>query len=232
MTTGCGRHEASFNPNPAPAPAAATTPSPTPTPTPTVSDDAFAETTDATGAAIFARICVTCHGAAGHGKRGLSAPSIAGLPAWYTRAQFRSFEINLRGAHPEDGPGVLMRSVATRMSRPMVDRVTEHVATLPPLRTVATLGGDAAAGLRGYDEHCIGCHRYDASGDKVFASPPLRVLPDWYMLEQMRKYHSGARGAASDDEPGQKMARVAEYVNDPTELRDILARVAELAQTR
>jgi cytochrome c oxidase subunit 2 len=56
--------------------------------------------------------CAACHGVAGEGNAGLSAPALAGLDDWYFVEQLALFANGARGAHAEDVYGQQMRALA------------------------------------------------------------------------------------------------------------------------
>ena len=184
----------------------------------------------ADGPTIYANICAQCHGPEGKGNLAVKAPSVAAMPAWYTREQLEKFRTGQRGADPKDPSGFLMRAVAVQMTPAMVQRVTAHMESLPRSATKNTLAGNAAEGKWKYARYCMECHRYNASGELVFGSPPLTKLPDWYMAEQLRKFQAGLRGSHPRDERGAKMVRVVRLIEKPQDIRDILAYIAELAK--
>ncbi len=195
-----------------------------------VPPNAFKSLAEADGATIYAKICAQCHGPEGKGNQAVKAPSVAAMPTWYSREQFKKFRDGQRGADPKDPSGFLMRAVAVQMTPAMSDRVTAYIQSLPRSATQNTLAGDPKAGKWKYARYCMECHRYNASGELFFGSPPLTQLPDWYMAEQLRKFQAGLRGTHPKDEKGAKMVRVIQLVEKPQDIRDILAYIAELAK--
>ena len=57
--------------------------------------------------------CLACHGDKGQGQLALKAPALANLPDWYVVAQLKKFKSGIRGAHPSDVEGALMRPMAS-----------------------------------------------------------------------------------------------------------------------
>jgi len=184
----------------------------------------------ADGATVYAKVCAQCHGPEGRGNAALRAPSIAGMPTWYTVPQVRKFREGIRGNNPADPAGFLMRAIAGQLDDRLIVEACKHIENMPPARTANTLQGDPVQGKWKFAEYCMKCHRYNASGELVFGSPPLTRLPDWYMADQLRKFHNGLRGHHPLDEKGAKMAEVATYIYRPEDVRDILAYIAELAK--
>jgi cytochrome c553 len=81
--------------------------------------------------------CAECHGADGLGV-GERFPPIAGLPAWYFRAQLQAWKAQQRPA----GPMGLMGQIAARLSDRDIDALTRYYAAP---RVVPTLTASPAA---------------------------------------------------------------------------------------
>jgi cytochrome c oxidase subunit 2 len=161
------------------------------------------------GAELFEG-CVPCHGAAGEGSTALGAPAIAGLPAWYISAQLERFQTGVRGQHADDMEGLRMQAMSRQLRSEMETRaVARHVASLPPVTSIAAIGGgDAAAGQKAY-LLCASCHGVTGSGFETGKVPPLAGLDDWYVAAQIRKFKNGMRGTMPDDAFGPVMRAVA-----------------------
>jgi cytochrome c oxidase subunit 2 len=56
--------------------------------------------------------CLLCHGPDGRGLPAIGFPSLRVQGDWYLVRQLALFRQGVRGAHPDDGPGQLMRSAA------------------------------------------------------------------------------------------------------------------------
>jgi cytochrome c553 len=56
--------------------------------------------------------CTACHGPDAGGNPQLFAPPLNAASDWYLLAQLRKFKSGVRGAHPEDQTGALMRPMA------------------------------------------------------------------------------------------------------------------------
>ena len=103
--------------------------------------------------------CRPCHGTRGEGNVVVGAPAIAGLPRWYVEAQLDKFKKGIRGAHPDDAHGALMRPMARTLNHEGdAGSVAEYVEKMPGTHAAATLGGDPAAGATRYNGVCIACH--------------------------------------------------------------------------
>lgn len=88
------------------------------------------------GKALFVT-CVLCHGEQGEGKNPpdpMKAPPIANLPDWYVVNQLVKFKDGIRGTHPKDTEGALMRgqSMMLQDKQAMLD-VAAYIKTLKPV---------------------------------------------------------------------------------------------------
>ena len=76
-------------------------------------------------------ICAGCHGASASGSRASGAPPLDLASDWYLVVQLGKFRRGVRGAHPDDATGAVMRTVALGLpdERAMRD-VVAYIATL------------------------------------------------------------------------------------------------------
>lgn len=82
------------------------------------------------GRGLFAT-CAACHGSGASGNRANAAPPLDRGSDWYQLAQLENFRRGVRGAHPDDTSGAVMRSMALSLpdERAMKD-VVAYIATL------------------------------------------------------------------------------------------------------
>ena len=180
----------------------------------------------ARGAELF-ETCAPCHGDAGVGNPDIAAPAIAGLPQWYVEEQLRGFQNEYRGDHAGDLPGLRMRPMAVSLTRDGdVESVSQYVASLDAVYPASTLHGNAGAGAASYVV-CVACHGEDGLGNPDLHAPPIVQLDDWYLLNQLRNFKSGARGARPDDTWGQTM-RVNSLALTDEAMQDVIAYVQTL----
>jgi cytochrome c oxidase subunit 2 len=182
----------------------------------------------ASGEEMF-QLCSQCHGAAGEGHREYNAPSIAGLPEWYVEAQLTKFRTGVRGTHPSDVTGMMMRPM-TRSFHNQADlkAVAAYVASLPrPVTHPALTGGDAANGKALYAV-CAACHQPDGSGQQLVKAPPLKQASDWYLLAQLEKFRAGVRGGTPRDVEGSTMRPMAASLASDQAVKDVVAYIATL----
>lgn len=178
------------------------------------------------GAELF-ETCAPCHGPEAAGDLAIAAPAIAGLPQWYIQEQLLGFQAGYRGKHASDLPGLRMRPMAVTLNREGdIESVAEYVASLAPLFPASTLHGNAGAGASSYAV-CTTCHGVDGLGNPDLHAPPIVQLDDWYLLNQLRNFKSGARGAVQGDVWGLSM-RVNSLVLDDQAMQDVIAYVQTL----
>jgi cytochrome c553 len=75
--------------------------------------------------------CAACHGQNGAGNRATAAPPLDRGSDWYQVAQLDKFKRGLRGAHPDDTSGSVMRSIAlTLEDEQAMNDVVTYITTL------------------------------------------------------------------------------------------------------
>jgi cytochrome c553 len=178
-------------------------------------------------AALFAT-CASCHGQDGAGRKEYGAPAIAGLDAWYVRAQLEKFQNGARGAHPDDAAGLRMRPMSrTLRSAQDVAAVAEYVAALPEVAPAASVRGDASRGKSLYAT-CTACHGADARGSHDKHAPPLHRASDWYLVTQLGNFKAGIRGTHPADLTGAQMRPMALGLADEQAMRDVITYIGTL----
>ncbi len=172
--------------------------------------------------------CEQCHGKSGEGSTLVQAPPIAGLPAWYIEAQFLHFQTGLRGAHPDDVEGLKMRPMSRTVKDPAdVKVVAEYVASLPAVKTEATMGGDATKGQAAFAT-CAACHGADGQGNPDLKAPKIAGQADWYVVRQLTKFKGGVRAYDPADTAGATMKGIAGTIPDEAAMRDLAAYIHTL----
>ena len=154
------------------------------------------------GQELFLR-CINCHGADGQGMTAgaLKVPLIAGLDAWYVEGQLNKFRTDVRGAHPDDMKGLMMRA----MSRSLADdaevkAVAVYVSGLPRKQHQPDATADVKRGQQLYAMVCMACHGANSQGnpDPNIRAPSQVALEGWYIQEQLAKFRTGVRGNLKD----------------------------------
>ncbi len=183
----------------------------------------------AKGQVIFAKVCVTCHGAQAQGNKALSAPALAQQEAWYLVAQLVKFKSGARGAHPKDTQGALMRPMAAQLTdAAAIANVVAYIKTLKPTPQVAVLKGDAVAGKATFAKVCAACHGPAGKGMLALKTPALAGQADWYMVTQLNKFKAGIRGADPRDVTGAQMRPMAAQLKDDAAVANVVTYIASL----
>ena len=176
----------------------------------------------ARGETLF-EVCSTCHGEDGEGIRLFDAPAIAGMGEWYIAAQLEKFRTGARGAHPDDVEGLRMRPMSrTLRTDEDVAEVAAYVASLDAVSVPRSLEGDPEKGKVLYTT-CAACHGANGEGNQELFGPSVNRTSDWYLLEQLKKYRSGVRGANPKDTTGIMMRPMALVLPDEQAMLDVVA---------
>ena len=192
---------------------------------------AFGLLTGGVGAAADYSFCTTCHGTSGNGNPAIRAPKIAGIESWYLKRQFEHFRGGVRGTHPSDIPGMEMRPVAEQMDDATIESVAAYVRTFEPKPPVRTVSGDVKQGRKLYGA-CAACHGGKAEGNSELQAPALAGQSDWYLVTQLERFQSGARGASAEDAQGAQMRAVVNALPDGAAIADVVAYINTLAPAR
>ncbi len=184
------------------------------------------------GTTLFQNVCAQCHGPKGEGKEDVKSPSIANLPAWYVTTQITNFHDGKRGTNVAVDPqGAMMAAIAKALKPEQIQAVAKHVEKLPlvvPAKREIE-GADVAGGQLLFYERCMECHRYNASGEMAFGSPPLVGRQGWYLLAQLTKFKNLHRGAAKGDQNGAKMVQMATlFIEDEQAMKNVVGYILTL----
>lgn len=179
------------------------------------------------GAESF-KVCADCHGAQGLGIQDKGAPKLAGQASWYLARQIKNFRDRIRGGSDVDARGHTMSQIAEKLtSDQAIQDLVEYIGSLPEQSSAHTIDGDAARGEKLYAT-CAGCHGAKGDGSPDKGAPVLAGMSDWYLLAQLDKFKSGARGADMDDIHGGEMAPNAVALADEQSMRDVIAYIDTL----
>jgi cytochrome c553 len=129
---------------------------------------------------------------------------------------------------------MVMAATVKALPADLLPSLAAHVETLPrqqPTAGEVLAGADLINGRLLFEERCMECHRYNASGEVVFGSPPLVGLQDWYLLAQVQKFRAGTRGTAKGDAMGAKMVASAQAITTDETARDLVAYIMTLNPT-
>jgi cytochrome c553 len=187
------------------------------------------------GHTLYTNVCAACHGERGQGNKEVRSPSIASMPEWYVVPQLSNFKTGKRGDDPDADPtGHLMAAIGKTLEPQQMADVAAFIATLPPITPdeLTLPDADLDNGRFIFQARCMECHRYNASGELAFGSPPLTGRQHWYLADQIRKFKAGVRGAKQGDEKGAKMVFSSNFIADEYELRDVMAYIMTLNPRR
>jgi cytochrome c553 len=108
-----------------------------------------------------------------------------------------------------------------------IPSVAEYVAAFTAPFPPSTLHGNAGAGAAQYEQVCVACHGADGRGNELLRSPPIVQLHDWYLVQELQNFRSGARGSHPADTWGITMRVNAVLLSDQA-MRDLIAYVQTL----
>lgn len=183
------------------------------------------------GTTMWQTVCAQCHGVKGEGKLEIKSPSIAHLPSWYVTQQISNFREGRRGNDTAEPNGLLMAAIAKALQPEQIQAIARHVEKMPmvaPTPVVAQNEVDIENGMLLFQERCMECHRYNASGEMAFGSPPLTGRQDWYLAEQIRRFKAGKRGTIKGDVNGAKMVLSSQFIGDEQSLKDVMGYIMTL----
>jgi cytochrome c oxidase subunit II len=170
-------------------------------------------------------ICGACHGARALGEPRLGAPSLVGQQKAYLLRQLRNFRSGVRGGKGDDQASQMQQILGTVSSEADWVAVIAYIRSLPVERPRAPVSGDIERGRQIYAT-CAACHGPNAEGNDALDAPNLRTLAEAYIVDELRKFRSGARGAASGDLPGSRMRAIAATLRSDQDIRAVAAFIA------
>ncbi len=180
----------------------------------------------ALGAASYA-ICAACHGQQGEGNVALNAPKLSGQDPYYLKRQLKNYKAGIRGTHEADIYGRQMQPMAaTLVNDATIDNVLAHIGTLPDTSAPTTVTGDIDHGARLYVV-CANCHGKDGRGIAMNA-PRTAGISDWYLLNQLKNFKDGVRGAHPADLQGKQMGMMSRTLLDEQAMKDVVAYINTL----
>ncbi len=168
--------------------------------------------------------CVACHGASAQGNRALNAPRLNHLSEVYLVAQLEKFQQGHRGGADGSALAKQMAPMAATLSdSAAIANVSAYITTLTGGPTEASVEGDATLGGDFYNQLCGACHGAQAEGNLALNSPRLAGTDDWYLLEQLRAFRAGERGAHADDKTGKQMQAMAMAIPSDAMMANVVA---------
>jgi cytochrome c553 len=165
-------------------------------------------------------ICGACHGSLALGEERLGAPSLVGQRGSYLLRQLRNFRSGIRGGKGDEQAREMRLILDTVPSESDWKAIIAYLAALPAQRPRAARLGDIETGRQIYTT-CSACHGATAEGNETLDAPSLRSLPVWYIVDELKKYRQGARGASPDDTAGARMRAVAATLRSEQDMRAV-----------
>ena len=173
-------------------------------------------------------VCASCHGAQGEGNQALTAPKLAGQPAWYTERQLNYFKTGVRGGEG-DTNGQMMAPMANMLAdATAVRNMAAFLESLPDTPAQPTITGDVENGSSIYNRNCAACHLDNGEGTWYTDAPKLAGMSDWYFITQLQNFRAGIRGLHGDDYYGEQMVSMATAMSGLEEYEDVAAYVNTL----
>lgn len=77
-------------------------------------------------------------------------------------------------------------------------------------------------------ESCVSCHGPTGEGKQELAAPAIAALPKWYIVDQLKKFRTGVRGAHPDDAEGLRMRPMSRQMANDREIDHVASYVASL----
>jgi len=180
------------------------------------------------GDAIYAEMCVSCHGQNAEGNETLNSPRLAGQEEWYLRTQILKFKRDIRGTHEKDTFGRQMVPMAKALTdKGAVDDVVASIRTMKTEEKLDRSTGDVARGKSRYAV-CIPCHGDRAQGNVDQKAPQLNEQHAWYMSRQLKNFKEGIRGAHPQDIEGKLMRPFSSTLGDDQAIEDVVAYIQSL----
>jgi cytochrome c553 len=167
--------------------------------------------------------CIACHGAAGEGNTGLSAPALAGQDAKYLERQLKNFKSGVRGSDAADQTGTQMKAMASMLSDEDIPIIATFLSQLPLPVVVPSEGANMKNGNNFYQSKCGACHGSKAQGNSGLNSPALSGLDAAYLTRQFANFQKGLRGTHSEDTYGRQMKMMSTSLPGEKDLTDVIA---------
>ncbi len=138
--------------------------------------------------------------------------------------------MSLRHLQHATRPNAVLSSRVTLAAGLMLILVSSSLAGSSAL-TSATAASDPAKGKLLFDKLCVTCHGPKAEGNKALASPSLWQQEPWYLIAQVQKFKSGARGSHPKDTGGAQMKPMVAQLPDAAAIADVVGYIKTLKGT-
>lgn len=186
-----------------------------------------------TGERLYNVNCASCHGDKAQGNPALRGPALAGLDDAYLLRQLQHFRDGVRGAHPDDRDGAVMRAALAPVSsdaqwRELLVAIGKRPAPVSP---AVPAGADLVAGRNYYNGICSACHGGKAEGIAALNAPKLSGQHPDYLTRQFLHFRDKVRGGHPADKFGLQMTKITKALPDEKLIHDVSAYIAQLAAT-
>lgn len=187
---------------------------------------------DSSGMRLYST-CSSCHGKQGEGNVGANAPALAGLDAPYLLRQLQHFRDGVRGAHPDDPIGAVMRASVRSLDDNALRELVEAIGKMPVPKPapVKLAGADLTAGRNYYNGICSACHGGKAEGIAALNAPKLSGQHPDYLTRQFLHFRDKVRGGHPADKFGLQMVKITKALPDEKLIHDVSAYIGQLAPT-
>lgn len=75
---------------------------------------------------------------------------------------------------------------------------------------------------------CTACHGQNGEGKQSVAAPAIAGMPEWYVLNQLKKFKTGVRGTHAKDVAGMRMRPMAKTLKTDADMLAVSKYVASL----
>jgi cytochrome c553 len=171
--------------------------------------------------------CTVCHGNQLKGNSNIAAPRLSGLDANYLARQLKAFRQGMRGAHPDDENGSLMRPMSSLLSEADIAQVVKWITATESPVPAPSIIGDSEHGRQLF-QSCASCHGAKAMGNVQLGAPSLVALNDWYVVNQLQHFRDGLRGEQASDTYGQMMVAASKVLSSDQDINDVVAYINTL----
>ena len=138
--------------------------------------------------------------------------------------------MSLRNPQLATRPEAVLSSRVTRTAGLLLALASISLASYSAIASAAATC-DPARGKVLFNKVCVTCHGPKAEGNKALASPSLWQQEPWYLIAQVQKFKSGARGSHPKDTGGAQMKPMVAQLPDEAAIADVVAYIKTLKGT-
>lgn len=125
---------------------------------------------------------------------------------------------------PSAGPSRRLR----RAVRLVLMLTSCSLASYSAIAAAQAGAGDPAKGKVLFEKICVTCHGAQAQGNKALGAPSLWQQEPWYLVAQLEKFKSGARGSHAKDTQGALMRPMAAQLPDAAAMANVVTYIKTL----